>query len=472
MIETETIKNAQNGDKHAFEQIVQQYQKMVFACAYHHLNRLEDAQDVAQDVFVNAWENLSSLQDLNKLSGWLRGITANLCKRQWRNRKRIFISYDSDTDLQLITDDPTPEEMQETKDTHQSVNALLKTLSETNRLVLTLHHLDNLSDEEIGHMLDLSTKAVRVRRHRAIKQLQSETINMIKENLTANPLDNEFTEKVMKRVGLFSIGLGDQNGQLWFETQDKQHFVISTTHKNAEAVVANPKPNIKNHQKSAAIVTAPEDLEFLDQLPDMAISENSIYDFTDQLINAFDLKLQHILLDSDNNHLQASTLITQGKKSTTLPLNVCDAVMLAGRTKTPLYATKHVLDKMTFGDAGVSAAPKEKIIQAQQKPKVDWEHLLNQALSHNAHHVQIAPTKNTAEVVYQPTDASQHTETISIDIYKEQLNFLNRHLDPETNALYIRCKPGTFELIFDISEPEQGKKPTISMTIQPYENPK
>lgn len=470
MTEFDHIKKAQNGDQQAFAHLVQKYQTMVFASARHHLNRQEDAQDVAQDVFVNAYENLSSLQDPAKFSSWLRGITANLCKRQWRNRKRIFISYDADTDIEIITDDPTPEEQQEMNDTQNSVNALLNTLSETNRLVLTLHHIDDLPDEEIAHMLGLSPKAVRVRRHRAIKQLQAETITMIKENLTNNLLDNEFTEKVMKRVSLGGIGIGDKHGTLTFNTEDFQYFSITMSKQDAEPISANPKPSLmyskapEDRGYQFAIADTPEELEMYDQKP-----AHDIFDFTKELISLAKVKIHQVILDCEKDKIQATVQVTQNKQSKSIPLNTKDAILLAGRTETPLYATTRVLEEMSFGENDIPPIKKEKVAAKKpNKSKFTWNHYIDQAVKHQADHIYIRPCGETAEILYKTGKILKLTEEAPIEAYHKESDFRNRHMMPPKNTLYIRYGASTYAFTCTTKNEKPDADPTLIYHLRPH----
>ena len=198
MRDTELIRRARAGDKNAFGSLVERYQSAVYGYAYHKLGDFADAQDVAQEVFIVAYRQLAELREPGKFAGWLRGIAVNHCRRHLRARRQGMVSFEEE--LSPLEDGrPSPEERMEAEELRRSAVRLLERLSEKNRLAMTLRYLDDLSYEEIGRFLEVPVSTVKGRLHKARQKLAKEVTDMVKKSFAANRLDEEFTERVMKR---------------------------------------------------------------------------------------------------------------------------------------------------------------------------------------------------------------------------------------------------------------------------------
>ena len=84
------IRRTLQGDKDAFGFLVERYKGAVHTLAYRKLGDFHDAEDIAQETFLRAYQNLSSLKNPAQFAGWLYVITANCCKMYWRKRGRQF----------------------------------------------------------------------------------------------------------------------------------------------------------------------------------------------------------------------------------------------------------------------------------------------------------------------------------------------------------------------------------------------
>ncbi|MDP6040286.1 MAG: sigma-70 family RNA polymerase sigma factor, partial [Candidatus Latescibacteria bacterium] len=259
MDDIDLIKKALNGEKRAFETLICKYQDMVYDLAYHRLGQFADAQDVAQDVFLHAYQRLNDLREPDRFAGWLRGITNNLCKQHLRRKRTLYFTVLED-EKQLPSKNASPEDQAISRDTRQSVHSLLQKLSDKNRQVITLHYLKDLSDETIGQMLDLSPGTVRVRLHRAKQQLKTEMIDMVKDAFENNRLDTDFSERVMKRIGIVGAHAGDKNGSVWFSTEDNERFVIRMPNNDVWPIARGPKLSLKRKSTSYMVTTNEKDL--------------------------------------------------------------------------------------------------------------------------------------------------------------------------------------------------------------------
>ena len=98
----ELVRRALAFDTEAFDMLVKRYQDAVYGMAVHIVKNFADAQDIAQDVFLTAYQNLHSLKRYASFASWLRGIVVNMCK-MWMRRKRESVSLDEMLEFVLIS---------------------------------------------------------------------------------------------------------------------------------------------------------------------------------------------------------------------------------------------------------------------------------------------------------------------------------------------------------------------------------
>ena len=177
----EMIKGAINGDAIAFGLLIQRHYDNVYGLAFHYLKNFDDAQDIAQDVFVEVFQNLKHLRDSSKFKAWLHSITLNICKMRLRSHKEMIPLDLIENEAQLhhssLSD---PLEECEIKELYDSLMKALEFLSENNRLVLRLYYMDGMSYKEIASFLSVPKSTVTGRMHRAMNQLRDEMMDMSK----------------------------------------------------------------------------------------------------------------------------------------------------------------------------------------------------------------------------------------------------------------------------------------------------
>ena len=176
MTESEIIERSLQGDGSAFGILVQKYYGVVYGIAFHFLKNFDDAQDITQDVFIEAFQKLEKLKDHTRFSAWLRGITVNLCKMQIRkHRETVPIDTLANESQILQNSTLTPAEEFEIKEIKNTVMKIINSLPEKDRLIVTLYYMDDLSYQEIASFLSLSVPVVKVRMFRAKRKLKEET---------------------------------------------------------------------------------------------------------------------------------------------------------------------------------------------------------------------------------------------------------------------------------------------------------
>ena len=172
MEEVQLIKKAQHGDRDAFAQLLERYEKQVYHQVLRMVSSPEDAADMTQEAFLKVWQGLPSFQGDSSFSTWLYRLTNNVCidfLRREKKRRGDASLDDEERDLASALADPapTPEQKLEQQELHKAVAEGLDRLSEEHRQVLVLREINGLSYEEIGRVLDLTPGTVKSRIARA-----------------------------------------------------------------------------------------------------------------------------------------------------------------------------------------------------------------------------------------------------------------------------------------------------------------
>jgi len=166
----------------AFEAFVRTHQHMVFATAVRLLGNPAEAEDVAQTVFLKAFERFQDVGASDTAAGWLRTVTRNLCLNhlsRYRSRWRLFSELrrstadDEDDDVTLIpVDNASPGAALEAAERHEQLEQALRRLPDRQRVPLVLFHFEQASYEEIAVTLGVSVGKVKTDIHRGREALR------------------------------------------------------------------------------------------------------------------------------------------------------------------------------------------------------------------------------------------------------------------------------------------------------------
>ncbi|OGP66214.1 MAG: hypothetical protein A2169_15030 [Deltaproteobacteria bacterium RBG_13_47_9] len=177
-IQKEVIESCKAGDEKAFTEVVLHSQKKVFNIAYRMLGNLEEAKDLAQEVFISVFESIKDLKEEVKFDAWLTQITLNHCRNRWKYlKRRQYFNSDSlddpieteDGSMPRAVVDPSdnPEILYEKKSIQQFIQRGLQKLKEDQRELLVLRDLQGFSYEEMAELLSLPEGTIKSRLHRA-----------------------------------------------------------------------------------------------------------------------------------------------------------------------------------------------------------------------------------------------------------------------------------------------------------------
>ena len=178
--ETVLVEAARSGDIGAFESLVRRYDRNVFRIAQHITQNREDAEDVVQDAFLKAYQNLGQFQGQSKFYTWLVRIAVNeALMRLRRRRPERMVSIDEDVKTEEdsmpreIADwSPNPEQQYTQAELKDILGKTIQGLPPSFRTVFVLRDVEGLSTEETASALELSVPAVKSRLLRARLQLR------------------------------------------------------------------------------------------------------------------------------------------------------------------------------------------------------------------------------------------------------------------------------------------------------------
>lgn len=175
------VKRAKQGDLSAYDDLVRRYQERIYATVYHMTANHEDANDLAQDAFIKAFQALKSFKGGSSFYTWVYRIAVNKTINFLKQRKHkaqmslddLDFNAEHDPDLVALISEKTPRREVSLTELQEKLNAAMQKLSEPHRLVVTLHDVQGLSHEEIAEIMDCNIGTVRSRLFYARQQLQA-----------------------------------------------------------------------------------------------------------------------------------------------------------------------------------------------------------------------------------------------------------------------------------------------------------
>lgn len=163
---------ALKGDLQAFEQLVKQYERLVFHIVGKVVEQREDIEDICQDVFVSIYKKLGTYNHQAKLSTWIGTIAYRAALNHKRKRKHSLLDQQIES-----TNYTNPETDLLKKERSAFLREQIEKLPAQQQLILTLYHLEEMSYEEIGKITNLPEGTVKSYLFRARKQLKEEVQN-------------------------------------------------------------------------------------------------------------------------------------------------------------------------------------------------------------------------------------------------------------------------------------------------------
>ncbi|MBI2850270.1 MAG: sigma-70 family RNA polymerase sigma factor [Chloroflexi bacterium] len=186
------VVSARSGDLEAFGEIVRRFQDMAHGYAYSVVNDFHLAEDVAQDAFLDAYQQLPNLRNPEAFTSWFRRIVFKHCDRHTRSKR-----------IQTVSIEVAPQSIAKTQFTEEhemkeEVLEALQSLPEHERMVTTLFYIDGYSQKEIGEFLEVPVTTVKRRLYNSRQKLKERMLDMVKNTLQENALPDDFAERLLR----------------------------------------------------------------------------------------------------------------------------------------------------------------------------------------------------------------------------------------------------------------------------------
>jgi RNA polymerase sigma-70 factor (ECF subfamily) len=183
LLEEKFINELRQGTRKAYSQLIDDYEHKVFATCISFMPNKEDAEDIAQEVFVEVFKSIQKFKGNSKLSTWIYRITTNKClefirkkntKKRFAYMQSIFgneIPFDK---TNYFTEFNHPGVLLENKEKSATIFKAINQLPESQKVVFTLHKVDGKSYNEISEITEKSVSSVESLMFRAKKNLQQQ----------------------------------------------------------------------------------------------------------------------------------------------------------------------------------------------------------------------------------------------------------------------------------------------------------
>ena len=202
--DAELIQQTLEGDQRAFSTLVRKYQKPLHALVWRKIGDFHIAEEITQDIFLNVYKKLQTLKNPNLFAGWLYVSATRRC-HAWLKKKRIpmeSLETMSPEKLEELAYTQYRSEQQEeivNEQQREVVKRLLQKLPESERTVVTLHYLGDMTCEDISKFLGVSPNTIKSRLHRARKRLKQEK-QMVRETLEDFQFTTSLTENILREI--------------------------------------------------------------------------------------------------------------------------------------------------------------------------------------------------------------------------------------------------------------------------------
>jgi RNA polymerase sigma-70 factor, ECF subfamily len=178
------LDRCRSGDELAWEAFVRQFQARVYGIAYHYVGNMDEARDVAQEIFVHLYEKRRIWAEPSRFVPWLVCTARNGCIDHIRRRKARPPAFDvpADEAWDLASEGGSPEELAIAKSRRGLVHRALRALTALNREVILLKDIQGLSLEEIASQLGAPIGTIKSRLNRARIELAEKVLALAEES--------------------------------------------------------------------------------------------------------------------------------------------------------------------------------------------------------------------------------------------------------------------------------------------------
>ena len=328
--DAELVASARCGDKAAFSRLIERYQSIAFHFAQKIVSKLDLAQDLAQEAFLQAYLSLDRLREGDRFQAWLFGIVLNVCRNYIRHQKVTPFSYEEimgglkgDTALVTATTSD-PMKMAEEQELYSLVLEAVSTLSPKNRDATLLFYFEQFTLYEIATLLGISIAAVKGRLNKSRNQLRDQLSPLfLEKGSTILKLQGDYS---MIQVKIADIIPNSDQGDikscvvvLWAETSRRFLPIwvgLSSGETIAQILNTTSLPRPMTFQLMAS------------------------------LLNTATVDIESVRIDALRENAYYSTVsMRDGQQVREVDARPSDAIALALQMRRPIYVTQEVMEQ-------------------------------------------------------------------------------------------------------------------------------
>jgi RNA polymerase sigma-70 factor (ECF subfamily) len=353
--DSELVAASLRGDRSAFALLLDRHVDRVRALAAR-LLPTHDAEDVAQEAFLQAYLGLDRLRDPTRFGSWLYGITLNLARM--RLRRRPTMPLDDGLVASRAAEESSPEDAFEARELARLVRDALDVLPPHEREAVLLHYGDGLTSPEVASVLGERAGTVRVRLHRARRRLH--------EHL--NELAPPSASRTDKEDQMVEVAVADVVAKMAVENAD-------------EAVVVSPMRIVLLKERDGERILpiwvgASEGDALALQLGGEAMPRPLTADLMARLLEAAGAQVQRVFVNSlRDDTFYATVTVTTGERVEEVDARPSDAFNLAIRIAAPIFVVEDVMTNAISGDLGRALAAEEASLELEPSPPGEWRSL-------------------------------------------------------------------------------------------------
>ena len=182
MTDASLIERYLEGDVGAFNTLVWRWEQPLYRFIYRNVGNTETAKDLCQNTFIKTFKHLKNLKEKEKFSPWIYRIALNLCRDEFKRRKRHRMTYledmhgndDSNSLTDMIPDEGNmnPEEIYHNEELGDILKRLLMKLPEEQRVVIVMKQYEGLKFTEIAEILEQPINTIKSRLYYALRALK------------------------------------------------------------------------------------------------------------------------------------------------------------------------------------------------------------------------------------------------------------------------------------------------------------
>jgi len=329
MTDGELVRRAQQGERQAFDQLILRRQPIALSLAIRIVGDRERGLELTQEAVLHAYLSLDRLRKPDSFRAWLCAIVVNLCKTHLRRPRVETLSLEllsggrSFDSLPFPDSVPQPHQAAEARETHRLILAAVAQLSPPNRDAVLLYYFEQLSVRETAALLQISVPAVKGRLHKSRRKLRDQLRSTFAEWQPRPAAAQQTRSKQMIPVTVLGIVVPDQ---------EKDHRILVLTDESGRRLLA--------------LWIGPYEADDIKlSLREIKLHRPMTFNFVADMLDKAGVRIESVAVSAlEKDTFYATAHAQRGEESFTIDARPSDAIALALRTQSPIFAAPEVME--------------------------------------------------------------------------------------------------------------------------------